>query len=120
MEIQRFTPTYKNWHCAAVVFGDLIFLSGVVADDKLLPLKEQAEQVFAKIDRTLNAMGSNKSRLLSVTIHLADLSQKEQMNEVWKSWVDHSNLPARTAVGAILTPYTQIEVTVCAAKASQT
>jgi enamine deaminase RidA (YjgF/YER057c/UK114 family) len=118
MNIKRFNSTYKNWHSAAVVYGDLIFLSGVVADDKLLPLKQQAEQVFSKIDRTLMEMGSSKSRLLSVTIHLADLSKKEEMNEVWKNWVDHANLPARTAVGAVLTPNTQIEVTVFAAKAS--
>jgi enamine deaminase RidA (YjgF/YER057c/UK114 family) len=119
MDVQRFNPTYKNWHCASVVYGDLIFLSGVVADDKLLPLKEQAKQVFSKIDGTLAARGSNKSRLLSVLIHLADLSKKEEMNEVWKSWVDHSNLPARTCVGATLTPNTQIEVTVCAVKDQQ-
>ena len=116
MDIQRYNPTYKNWHSAAVVYGDLIFLSGVVADDKLLPLKQQAEQVFGKIDRTLAAMGSSKSHLLNVTIYLADLGQKEAMNEVWKGWVDHANLPARTAVGATLTTNTQIEVTVCAAR----
>lgn len=116
MDIERYNPTYKNWHCAAVVYGDLIFMSGVVPDDKLLPLKEQALQVFAKIDRTLAEMGSNRSRMLSVTIHLADLSQKDEMNEVYKGWIDHNNLPARTCVGATLTPNTKIEVTVCAAK----
>ena len=46
MEIERFNPTYTNWHCASVVYGNLVFLSGVVADDKLLPIKEQAQQVF--------------------------------------------------------------------------
>jgi len=115
MDIQRYHQTFKNWHSAAVTYGGLIFLSGVVADDKLLPLKQQAEQVFAKIDRTLAERGSSKARLLSVTIYLADLGKKEEMNEVWKAWVDHENLPARTCVGAVLTPNTQIEVTVCAA-----
>ncbi len=119
MDIQRYNQTYKNWHSAAVVYGDLIFLSGVVADDKLLPLKEQAEQVFAKIDRTLAERGTSKSRLLSVTIYLADLGKKDEMNEVWKNWVDHSNLPARTCVGAVLTPNTQIEVTVVAGGAGE-
>ena len=93
MEIERFNPTYTNWHCASVAYGNLVFLSGVVADDKLLPLKKQAEQVFAKIDRTLAERGTSKSCLLSVTIHLADLGKKDEMNEVWKNWVDHSNLP---------------------------
>lgn len=116
MEIERFNPTYTNYHSASVAYGNLVFLSGVVADNKLLPIKEQAQQVFAKIDRTLAERGTSKSRLLSVTIHLADLSKKDEMNEVWKSWVDHSNLPTRTCVGATLTPNTQIEVTVCAVR----
>ena len=56
--------------------------------------------------------------LYPVEIHAcaADLSKKEEMNEVWKSWVDHSNLPTRTCVGATLTPNTEIEVTVCAVR----
>lgn len=117
MEIQRFNPTYKNWHCAAVVYGDLIFLSGVVPDDKLLPIKGQVEQVLQKIERTLASVGSNKSRILSATVHLADLGMKEDMNQVWQAWVDKDNMPARTAVGATLTPNTLVEITVCAAKA---
>ena len=116
MEIERFNPTFENWHCASVAYGNLVFLSGVAADKKLLPLKEQAEEVFAKIDRTLAERGTSKSRLLSVTIHLADLRKKDEMNELWKSWVDHSNLPARTCVGATLTLNTQIEVTVIAVR----
>jgi enamine deaminase RidA (YjgF/YER057c/UK114 family) len=117
MDIQRITPTLTNWHCAAVAHGDLIFLSGVVPENKLLPLKEQAEQVFARIDRTLAAMGSNKSRLLTATIYLADLSKKSEFNDVWSQWIDQENMPARTCVGATLTPNTQVEVTVSAARA---
>jgi enamine deaminase RidA (YjgF/YER057c/UK114 family) len=117
MEIERINPTYPNWHAGAVVFGDLIFLSGCVADDKSLPIKGQAEDVFAKIDRTLASVGSDKSRLLSATIHLSDLTQKEAMNEAYKVWLDRESLPVRTCVGAVLSPKVLIEVTVCAVKA---
>jgi enamine deaminase RidA (YjgF/YER057c/UK114 family) len=47
---------------------------------------------------------------------MADASLKDAMNESWMAWVDRSNLPTRTAVGAVLTPGTMVEITVCAAK----
>jgi enamine deaminase RidA (YjgF/YER057c/UK114 family) len=98
------------------VVGDLVFLSGVVADDKSLPMKGQTEQVLKKIDTVLAKAGTNKSRILSATVYMADASLKDEMNEAWMAWVDRGNLPTRTAVGAALTPGTMVEITVCAAK----
>jgi enamine deaminase RidA (YjgF/YER057c/UK114 family) len=114
MEIQRINP--REWNCSAVVLGDLVFLSGVVADDKSLNMKDQTAQVLRKIDAVLAKAGTSKSRILSVTVYMSDASLKDEMNEAWMAWVDRSNLPARTAVGAALTPETLVEITVCAAK----
>src|SRR6266511_5573447 len=114
MDIDRINP--REWNCSAAVFGDLVFLSGVVADDKSLNMKGQTEQVLRKIDTVLAKAGTNKSRLLSTTVYMADASLKDEMNEAWMAWVDRSNLPTRTAVGAALTPGTLVEITVCAAK----
>src|SRR6266511_3052636 len=114
MDIERINP--REWNCSAAVFGDLVFLSGVVADDKSLNMKGQTEQVLRKIDTVLAKAGTNKSRLLSTTVYMADASLKDEMNEAWMAWVDRSNLPTRTAVGAALTPGTLVEITVCAAK----
>jgi len=114
MAIERINP--REWNCSAVLFGDLVFLSGVVADDKSLPMKGQTEQVLRKIDAVLAQAGTNKSRILSATVYMADAGLKEEMNEAWMAWVDRANLPARTAVGAALTPETMVEITICAAK----
>ena len=114
MEIKRINP--REWNCSAAVHGDLVFLSGVVADDKSLSMKGQTEQVLRKIDGVLASAGSNKSRILSATVYMADAALKDDMNEAWMAWVDRSNLPTRTAVGAALTPGTMVEITVCAAK----
>jgi hypothetical protein len=35
---------------------------------------------------------------------------KDEMNAAWMAWVDRSNLPTRTAVGAVLTPGTLVEI----------
>ena len=114
MEIQRINP--REWNCSAVVHDNVVYLSGVVADDKSLPMKGQTEQVLRKIDTVLAAAGTNKSRILSATVYMANAALKDEMNEAWMAWVDRSNLPTRTAVGAALTPGTMVEITVCAAR----
>jgi enamine deaminase RidA (YjgF/YER057c/UK114 family) len=114
MDIQRINP--REWNCNAAVFGDLVFCSGMVADDKSLDMKEQTAQVLKKIDAVLAQAGTSKSRILSVTVYMQDATLKDAMNEAWMAWVDRGNLPTRTAVGADLTPGTMVEITVCAAK----
>jgi len=114
MNIERINP--REWNCSAAVFGDLVFLSGTVADDKSLDMKGQTAQVLKKIDAILGRAGTHKSRILSATVYMADASLKDEMNEAWMEWVDRSNLPTRTAVGAVLTPGTMVEITICAAK----
>ena len=115
MDIERVQA--RVWNCRAAVYGDLVFLSGAVADDKTLPMKEQTEQVLAKIDNDLAEAGTDKSGILSATVYLADIDRKEEMNEAWMAWVDAGNLPTRTAVGVALTPGTLVEITVSAALA---
>jgi enamine deaminase RidA (YjgF/YER057c/UK114 family) len=114
MEINRIQP--GEWNSRAVVHGNLVFLSGIVADDKSLPMKGQTAQVLRKIDAVLSAAGTDKSRILSATVYLADIERKDEMNEAWMEWVDTRNLPARAAVGVALTPGTLVEIMVCAAK----
>ena len=114
MSIERIKP--GAWNSRAVVHGNLVFLSGTVADDKSLPMKGQTEQVLAKIDAALAAAGTNKSRILSATVYLADMDGKDEMNEAWMAWMDKENPPARAAVGVALTPGTLVEIMVSAAK----
>ena len=114
MDIDRIQP--GDWNSRACVFGNLVFLSGTVADDKTLPMKEQTAQVLDKIDAGLEQAGTDKTRILSATVYLADLGRKEEMNEAWMAWMDADNPPARAAVGVTLTPGTLVEIMVCAAR----
>ena len=74
MDIQRIYP--REWNCSAAVFGDLVFLSGTVADNKSLPMKGQTEEVLRKIDAVLAKAGTDKSRILSATVYMADAALK--------------------------------------------
>jgi enamine deaminase RidA (YjgF/YER057c/UK114 family) len=113
-DIKRIEP--REWNSRAVVYENLVFLSGIVADDKSVPVKEQTEQVLATIDKFLVEAGTDKTRILTSTVYMADLSQKDLMNEAWMAWLDKADLPARAAVGVQLTPNTLVEIMVCATK----
>ncbi len=114
MSINRIQP--GEWNSRAVIHNGMVFLSGIVADDKTLPMKQQTEQVLAKIDAVLASSGTDKSRILSSVVYLADMSKKDDMNEAWMAWMDPDNPPARAAVGTALTPGTLVEIMVCAAR----
>lgn len=77
----------------------LVFIGGTAADDESLDMAGQAAEVFAKVDRYLAAAGSDKSKLLSVTIFVSDLALKGPMNEAWKAWLSPEHMPARATIG---------------------
>ena len=94
----------------AVEFHHWIFLAGLTADDTSAGIKEQTEQVLAKIDGTLAVANSDKSKLLSAMIFLSDISLRPQMNEVWNAWIDPENPPSRACVGVQLGDNTLVEI----------
>jgi enamine deaminase RidA (YjgF/YER057c/UK114 family) len=113
MELKYIQP--GNWNSRAVVHGDTVYLSGIVADDRSLSTKDQTAQVLAKIDALLAGVGSDKTRILSATVYMADLGEKDDMNAAWMAWMDLAHPPARAAVGVELTPGTKVEIMCCAA-----
>lgn len=98
-----------------VKHAGVAYLSGIVADDKAADIVGQTRQILARIDRLLADAGTSRSRLLWATVYMADLTQKEALNEVWCAWIDPANPPVRTCVGATLTPRTLVEIMVTAA-----
>jgi enamine deaminase RidA (YjgF/YER057c/UK114 family) len=113
MSIERIQP--GEWNARAVVHNGIAYLSGIVADDKLLSIKQQTTQVLAKIDAVLAEAGTDKSKILSSVVYLAHMGEKDDMNEIWMAWIGKDNLPARACVGVTLTPNTKVEIMVCAA-----
>ncbi|MBZ9719208.1 RidA family protein [Mesorhizobium sp. AD1-1] len=100
----------------AVKFDHLVFLAGEVANDPQLDLRQQTAAVLARIDAQLAQCGANKSSILYAQVWLADMSGFDAMNEVWDSWIDTANPPARATVGAQLAkPFNLVEIQVVAA-----
>ncbi|ALA18788.1 MULTISPECIES: RidA family protein [Chelatococcus] len=101
----------------AVAFGNLVFLSGEVADDTSQDTAGQTRQILAQIDETLKKAGTDKTKILKANIWLADMADFAKMNEVWDAWVPQGNTPARATVEAKLaTPAYRVEIMVVAAR----
>ncbi len=99
-----------------VIHGDTIYLAGNVATNQDGDTGAQTRDVLSKIEALLQEAGSNKSRLLSATIYLADIRDFAAMNEAWDAWVPADSTPARTTVQALLArPSVRVEITVVAA-----
>ena len=100
----------------AVVHGNTVYLAGMVAGDPAADTKGQTEQILKKIDETLAAVGSGKSKLLSATVYLANMATYNDMNAAWDAWVDKANTPARATVEACLaSPRYLVEIMAVAA-----
>lgn len=100
MSIKRIKPGQRM--SQAVSSGETVYLAGQVADDPSQDVSGQTKQVLAKIDGLLAEAGTDKSKLLSATIWLADMRTFEDMNKVWDAWVAPGNSPARATVEAKL------------------
>ena len=101
MSITRLRPGPRM--SQAVVHGDTVYLAGQVADEaKGKSVGEQTREILAAIDRLLAEAGSDKTKILSATIYLADIATFSQMNAVWDTWVPQGHTPARATVEAKL------------------
>ena len=101
----------------AVAHNGVVYLAGTTADNVKASSKGQTEEILAKIDGLLKLAGTNKSRLLSVVVYVADMRVKPGMDEAWIAWVDPKNPPARATIETRLgTPETLVEIMVTAAQ----
>ena len=101
----------------AVVHGATVYLAGQVADQsKGASVAEQTKEIVGIIDEILKEAGSDKTKILSATIYLSDISTFAQMNSVWDTWVVAGHTPARATVEAKLAaPEYTVEIAVIAA-----
>lgn len=109
MSIERLEPGARL--SEAVVHGGLVYLAGHVSERPEASVRDQTREILGQIDRHLAMAGSSKSKLLAVSIWLADMSTFAEMNAAWDAWVDRQNLPARATVEARLaSPDFKVEI----------
>jgi enamine deaminase RidA (YjgF/YER057c/UK114 family) len=101
-----------------VVHGDRVYLAGIVAEKNAgKSVTEQTREILATIDGYLAKAGTDKTKLLTANIYLADMSTFAEMNAAWDAWVSPGNTPARATVEARLAaPQYTVEIMVTAAR----
>jgi enamine deaminase RidA (YjgF/YER057c/UK114 family) len=101
----------------AVCYNGIVWLAGQVGTPGA-SVTDQTKACLAEVDRILAEAGSDKTRILSTQIWLADMDDFAEMNAVWDAWVPKGNTPARaTGEAKLATPDYRVEVIVTAALA---
>ena len=115
MSIKRHEPS--KIYSKVVEANGFVFTAGIVAEDLKQDAKGQTQQILREIDRLLKIGGSDKSKLVSATIWVTDIRNRDAMNEAWIAWTGGDNLPGRACVQATLAdPRMLVEIAVVAAK----
>ena len=111
--MKRF-PGGSAGRCGAVESGGLVY---AVATDPICAkgLIEQTRNTLQDMEKILIEAGSGKIGLIQATVFLSDISNKPEMDSVWREWIGpEENWPQRACVGAGLEDGYLIEVVMIA------
>ena len=100
-----------------VAFGELVW----AVSNASTPGADFEAQVFEtlqRLDQSLREAGSDRGRLLSVQVILADVSMRGAFDALWQAWIgpDPLHWPQRAVHGAALAPGLWQEVVATAAR----
>lgn len=99
----------------ATIFNGVATLAGQVGAPGA-SVTEQTQATLASVDRILALCGTDKSKLLTAQIWVADIADFAEMNAVWDAWVAPGHAPARwTGEAKLATPDYKVEIIVTAA-----
>ena len=107
----------------AIVYNDTVYCSGQIAIDPKTnefvggDITTQTKQVFDNIKGLLSAAGSDLSKVIKCNVYLTDINDFSTMNEIYASYFEGYDYPARSAVEVSNLPKgALIEVEVIASK----
>ena len=99
----------------ASCYNGIVWVAGQVGNPGD-SVADQTRTCLAEVDRILAEAGTDKTRILSAQIWLADMASFADMNGVWDAWVPQGHTPSRaTGEAKLATPDYLVEVIVVAA-----
>ncbi len=99
----------------AVIHKGIVYLAGQVGNPGD-GVHAQTLTCLAEIDRLLALAGTDKTRILSAQVWLADAGTAAEMNAAWQAWAAPGHTPARaTGESRLVAPEYLVEVIVMAA-----
>jgi 2-iminobutanoate/2-iminopropanoate deaminase len=94
----------------AVVFGNLVFVSGQGPIDPcsnlLCPgfIEKETEMALENLKIILEEAGSSLEKVLQVTVYLSDIKEYGRFNKVYKRYFREDRFPARSCIEAARLP----------------
>lgn len=85
----------------ATIHGGVVHLAGQCGTAHA-SIAVRTREALDRVDRYLEAAGSDRSRLLAVTIRPSSIDDYETMNAVWDAWMPQGAAPARACSEARL------------------
>lgn len=118
LKIERL-PGKALGRCAGSAFGPFVFIA-TVAHDRSADFHDQTLDVLSRLEEQLASLGSVKGAILSATVFLSDMANKETFDREWIEWIgpDQAGWPQRACVGAALAGTTQVEIVLIAVRQS--
>ena len=96
MKIHRINPT-RRWSEITIFNGIANFVE-VPECENVHDIEGQVKQVFKQAEDMLAMIGSDKSRILTVTIYITDFANIDGLNTVWDNWFEEGTAPSRACV----------------------
>jgi len=112
--IERFQGKYFG-RSKSTAYKDLVW-TVATAEDLTKDLKDQTISTLNVIENNLLELGTDKTKIVSAQIFLANIEDKKIMDKVWCEWIgnDSKNWPQRACLGVNLEGDVLIEVVVTA------
>ena len=106
----------------AVLRGDLLFISGQIAlEPKSMKLnnasiKDETHQVMLNLKNILNEVDMDFSNVMKSSIFLSDMNLFSEVNEIYGSYLENGNEPARETIAVKTLPMNvNVEISMIAA-----
>jgi len=91
-DIQRFEAGRRM--SKVVRHGDTCYLCGQVGV-RGTSIEDQTREALKRVQKLLESVGSDKSRMLQVIVWLKSMDDFDAMNLIWEEWVPEGAAPAR-------------------------
>lgn len=110
-------PGIYNGRNKSSAYKDLVWTVATSADTSL-DIKGQTQLTLDTIQNNLVELGSDKTKIVSAQVYIADMNYKQSMDSVWCDWFGDNpqDWPQRACLGVDLEGDVLIEVTVTAVR----
>ena len=115
--IERIRSSQAPGRSQSTRYNDLIWTVACACDESL-DLAGQTAQALNVLDTNLAELGSDKTKIVSAQVFIANIDDKPIMDEVWRDWIGSNpdHWPQRACLGVDLGGHWLIEIVVTAVR----